>query len=142
MAKEPVRDIAADIDELDRQVAELEAEKAGLPTPVSWDELQEAGALQRVEETERRRGIIPRLLDAAKVKRLQLELERLERRLEPIAEEQAQAYKELEETRLQVLELQEKQGRAQHAYSHATMRRQKVEGEQRRVRQQLREIQQ
>jgi chromosome segregation ATPase len=140
MSKSKVRDLDHEIDELDRQVAQLEAEKAGLPEPLSWDELMQAGAVQQVEQAELRRGVIPRMLRAARTKRLQLELARLERRLEPIVAEQEQAYERREELGAQIRELQEQHGREQHAWTHAGFRRDTLEREQRNVRKQLREL--
>lgn len=140
MSKNKAQDLDHEIAEIDRRVAELEAEKAGLPEPLSWDELMQAGALQQVEQAELRKGVIPRMLRAAKVKRLQLELVRLERRLEPITAEQEQAYERREKLNAQILQLQEQHGREQHAWSHAKMRRDAIEREQRSLRRSLREL--
>jgi DNA repair exonuclease SbcCD ATPase subunit len=139
-AKRTRKRIDKDLEEIDRQVAALEAEKAGMPAPVTWDELQEAGTLRQVEQAELRRGVIPRMLRAARVKRLQLELERLEKRLAPIIKEQEESYERREELKAQIQELEALHGQAQGAWSHASMRRDTIEREQRSVRKQLREL--
>jgi chromosome segregation ATPase len=102
-----LKSIEDEIDALDRQVAELEAEEAGLPTTLSWKELQESGALQKVEEADRRRGVIPRMLTAARVRRLELEIQKHEQAIADLEARQEEIYTELEPKRQQLLELQQ-----------------------------------
>jgi chromosome segregation ATPase len=140
MTKNEVRDIDREREELDRQVAKLEAEKAGLPEPLSWDELQQAGALQRVEEAERRRGVIPKLLAAARIKRSQLQLSRLAADKEPVNADIEKLYAQKEALHEQIRDLETERGQIHHAWSNARFRLQRIEEDERATRRQLREL--
>jgi hypothetical protein len=97
--KETHKTIEDEIAELDAEVANLEREKAGLLKVLSWDDLQHSGALKKLEEAETRRRVLPKVQRAARAKRLQLEIRKHKKHLEPIYDQQAQAWNRLEEAR-------------------------------------------
>lgn len=80
----------ASVEDLDQSIQEMEAELAdGHGRPLTWDEVTSTTAEALVRK-EQRRGILPRLIRAAKVKRLELEVQSRQRvadeiraRLEP-----------------------------------------------------------
>ncbi len=94
---------------MDAEVERLEAEQQELNSParvLTWDEIQ-AGAAEDLEKRERRRGILPRLIVAAKVKRLELRRERYEGEVEPLrklAEEASERLQAATAKRLQAVE--------------------------------------
>lgn len=76
---------------------------ARIPT---WDEIQ-AGAAEDLEKRERRRGILPRLITAAKVKRLEIRRERYGQEVAPLTESRDEAHERLlaaQEKRLTAVE--------------------------------------
>jgi chromosome segregation ATPase len=139
LAKPGNKSVDDEIAELDRQLTKLEAEKVDLPAPVTWDELQEAGALKQIEQAEIRRGVIPRLLRAGREKRLQLQLERLEQKKEPVGQELEKHWSRRERLQEQIQELEAERGQAQHAWSTAHFKMQRLEEQERAARRELRE---
>jgi DNA repair exonuclease SbcCD ATPase subunit len=99
---------------LDEQISRLEVEHAELEGPgrePSWDELVENSAKyeRELEARERRRSVLPRIIHAAKVRRAERQVERLEQELEPLRAERVEAYRALEEA--QAAEREAKEGR-------------------------------
>jgi hypothetical protein len=76
--------------ELDSEIAAPEAEQETPPRVLSWSEIDET-MLGKLEAAERRRGILPRLITAAKVRRLELERAKYERAMEPLEKQQLEA---------------------------------------------------
>jgi hypothetical protein len=96
----------------------MEAEAAHLEAPppeIGWDELLANSAKheQELETRERRRGILPRLLTAAKIKRLELQRERWEQEIEPLKVERDEAYERLEAAEAKLTEAQRERNLAQ-----------------------------
>lgn len=64
---------AENIEDLDAQITCMEAELAeGYGHPLTWEEVTSTTA-EEIARKEQRRGILPRLIHAAKVRRLELE---------------------------------------------------------------------
>ena len=74
------------VEDLDARIIEMEAELAdGHGRPLTWDEVTSATA-EELAAKEQRRGVLPRLIGAAKVRRLELELRDREREAEELRE--------------------------------------------------------
>jgi chromosome segregation ATPase len=74
------------VEVLDAKIAEMQAElEDGHGRPLSWDEVTSTTA-EEMAAKEQRRGILPRLIQAAKVKRLEVELRDREREAEGLRE--------------------------------------------------------
>ncbi len=74
------------VEELDVKIAEMQAElEDGHGRPLSWDEVT-ATTPGEMARKEQRRGVLPRLIEAARVKRLELELRDREREAETLRE--------------------------------------------------------
>ncbi len=70
---------AESVEDLDRSIQEMEAELAdGHGRPLTWDEVTSTTAEALVRK-EQRRGILPRLIHAARIKRLELEVQSRQR---------------------------------------------------------------
>ena len=69
--KDEVTGLSEQIGDMESELAALESERAELDAPAetpSWDDLQRAGAFEELEAQERRRGVLPRLIAAARAK--------------------------------------------------------------------------
>lgn len=99
--------IEQDLEAIDYEIAVMEAEKAGMPPVPTWDQLQEAGALRELQEREARRGVLPHLIRAAKIKKLELERARHERAMEPLQETMERTHARGEELRAELIRVQE-----------------------------------
>ncbi len=124
---------------MDAEIEKLEAEERETNDPArvpTWNAIQ-AGAVVDLEKRERRRGIIPTLITAAKVRRLEIRRERLEAELVPLREAQQEAYERMEAARTKRILAAEEENAARGPYSDATMR---IEGRERRIKEADREI--
>ena len=124
---------------MDGEIERLEAERGELEAParaLTWDEIQ-AGAAEDLERREQRRGILPRLIVAAKVKRLELRRERYEREIEPLQKLRAEAHAKLEAVEAKRLQAVEEEEEARCEYGDAYTR---IESRERRVKALDREI--
>ena len=83
--EEELREVEENIESMERKLAEREQ-------PIVWGEV-DAGEL---EAKERRRAILPRLITAARIKRLELLRRQTESELEPLRAEREDAHKKLE----------------------------------------------
>ena len=87
----PAREEAV-IHELDERIEKMEAELAdGQGKPLSWDEVTSTTA-DELAAKEQRRSILPRLITAARVKRLELIRAKEERNLPALAETLERTY--------------------------------------------------
>jgi hypothetical protein len=80
---------------LDREIESMEAELREEGTPLSWDEITSSTA-DELARKEQRRGILPRLLKAARIKRLELRKRQYELQAEPLYAERVENYRKLE----------------------------------------------
>jgi hypothetical protein len=92
----------------------MERELAEEAAPVAWGEV-DADELVRKEQ---RRGVLPRLIAAAKIKRLELEKQRTERELEPLYTEREDAHRKLERAQAKKLKAEEEMLEARAAWSY------------------------
>ena len=98
------------VEDLDASIQAMEAEAAHLeasPPEIGWDELVANSAKheQDLETRERRRGILPRLITAAKIKRLELQREQWEQEIESLKVERDEAYERLEAAEAKLTEV-------------------------------------
>ncbi len=83
---------AETVEDLDAKIAEMEAElHDGYGEPLTWEQVTTTTA-DELARKEQRRGILPRLLHAAKVKRQELEVLRREREAAPLREKLEASY--------------------------------------------------
>jgi hypothetical protein len=101
--------VEEEIATLDREIRSLEAELEEQDAPLAWGEV-DADELVRKEQ---RRSVLPRLITAAKIRRLELEKRRTEEELEPLRAEREAAGKKLERLRKKQLEMEEEIREAQ-----------------------------
>jgi chromosome segregation ATPase len=99
-------DYDLEMQKINDELAALEREKLSLPEPTSWAELTKSGALKKVQEADARRGFIPRLQRAARVRKLELEIGKHEKAVAEMEKRQEEIYEELEPKRQQLIELQ------------------------------------
>jgi chromosome segregation ATPase len=134
------------VEDLDATIASMEAEAAHLEAPppeIGWDELLANSAKheKELETRERRRGILPRLITAAKIKRLELQRERWEQEIEPLKLERDKAYERLEAAEARLTEAQRERNLALGAWSHARGLIQSRDDRIRAINRELRELQ-
>jgi predicted phage tail protein len=90
-----------EISALDEQIAGMEAELGSLEghgRPLPWDEVTSTTA-EEIAKKEQRRGILPRLITAAKAKRLELRIRHAAEELEGLSAERAGLYETLEKAK-------------------------------------------
>ena len=113
--------VEEDLAQMDETIRTLEAEQAQLEafhTPLTWDEI-DASMLEELEAKERRRGIVPRLLAAARIKHAELRIASYERQAEPLRAECEKAYEKVERTRARVIRAQEEEQEARAEWGAA-----------------------
>jgi predicted negative regulator of RcsB-dependent stress response len=84
--------------------------------------LQDAGVVRELEAREARRGVLPLLLRAARIKKLELQLSRQERELKPLQQRRERAYEAMEKARGEKLAAEEALGEATGVWSDANIR--------------------
>ena len=122
---------------LDEEIGRMEAELVhSATTAIAWDDVNEA-AVEELVNRERRRAILPRLIKAAKIKRLELRIMREQRASGPLEAERAAAHERLEEATAKRWEAVEEENAARALWSRAHNRIERIE---RRIRDAEREI--
>ena len=121
-----VESLDGEIRNMEGELAALESERAGLDAPAeppSWDELQRAGAFEELEAQARRRGVLPRLISAARAKLVELRIRRKEALLGPLKAERERAHAAIEEAQANVRRAEEERGAAlaRCGVAHATV---------------------
>ena len=86
--EEELREVEQEIESMERELAEREQ-------PIVWGEV-DAEELSRKEQ---RRGILPRLLQAARVRRLELRKRQYELEAQPLYAEREERYRKLEKAK-------------------------------------------
>ncbi|MDP9479060.1 MAG: hypothetical protein M3R38_25840 [Actinomycetota bacterium] len=106
------------------EIEKLEAEERETNSPargLTWAEI-EAGAAEDLEKRERRRGILPRLITAARVRRLEVRRERYEAEMEPFLKKREEAYERRQAATAKRLEAVEEENAARADYGDANAR--------------------
>lgn len=114
--------IEAELAELDGKIESMveEVEDAEA-SPLVWDRIT-ATTAEELAAQEQRRSIIPRLITAARIKRLELERRREEERVQPLQEEAAKAHSRLEKATAAKAKAEEEAGRARFEWTNALSR--------------------
>ncbi len=126
--KEPTAEtIGEEIATLDKEIKTMEAELAEeAAAPLRWEEITSSTA-EELARKEQRRGILPRLLTAARMKRLELRKMQYELEAEPLEAERAKAHEALERAQAKRFEVEEEIAAARQAWSYPHGRLQSLE---------------
>jgi chromosome segregation ATPase len=129
--------IEAELAELDGKIAGMveEVEDAEA-SPLVWDQITSTTA-DELAAQEQRRSIIPRLITAARIKRLELERRREEERAAPLEEIREKAHERMEKAMAAKSKAEEQAGYARFEWTNA---RSRLENRHRRVKEIDREI--
>jgi len=131
---------AESVEELDAEIAEMETELAeGYGRSLTWDEVTSTTAAELARK-EQRRGILPRLLHAAKVKRKEVELRGREREAEEVRAKLQPAYDAFQEKEAELRAAKEARDEAHGEWTLALSAVQSADERAKRVRRELREI--
>ncbi|MDQ3301979.1 MAG: hypothetical protein M3518_01315 [Actinomycetota bacterium] len=129
--------IEAELAVLDDKIEGMEAELEDAEAfPLVWDRIT-ATTADELAATEQRRSIIPRLITAARIHRLELERRREVERVQPLEEEGARAHERLEKAIAARAKAEEEAGQARFLWTNALSR---LENRHRRVKEIDREI--
>ncbi len=140
--KTKAEDLVKEERTMDGEISRLEAEQRELDSParvLSWGEIQ-SGAVEDLEKREIRRGILPRLLDAAKIRRLEIRRERLERESEPLHKLREDAHERLEAATAQRLKAIKEEDAARYEFADALAQTQGQEKRTKAIDRELREL--
>jgi hypothetical protein len=115
MTETKERTLEEEIATLDEQLRDMEAELAKLAKgePIVWGEV-DAEDLARKEQ---RRAILPRLITAARIRRLELQKRQTVSELEPLYSEREDAHKKLERATAKKFKAEEEMLEARQAWS-------------------------
>jgi hypothetical protein len=105
LSKDKARDIDTELAELDTEEERLKAEALGLEPIPSWQDVQKC--IASLEQRELRKGLLPKLQRSLQIRRKELEIQRLESRIEPIVQRQSELSDGLEERREEARQLRE-----------------------------------
>jgi hypothetical protein len=131
---------AESAEDLDQQIQEMEAELSeGYGKPLTWEEVTSTTA-QEIARKEQRRSVLPRLIHAAKVKRLELEKDRRDKEAAVLQEKVETTYAALQEQEEKLRTAQEKRDAAHGQWSLALSASQNAIECTRRVYRELREL--
>jgi len=123
---------------IEEQVAQMEAQHAGLPPMLSWEDLQNTEVVAEAAQEQAKRGLLPQMIRAGQRRLKELEKQRLENGLDELREELSQAFEKREELQAQLAQTQQEAGQAQGEYHHYLM---KVQSREKRIKDIDREIQ-
>ena len=114
--------IEAELAVLDGKIESMAAEVEEVEaSPLVWDRITATTAAELAAK-EQRRSIIPRLLTAARIKRLELERRREVERVQPLQEEAAKAHSRLEKATAAKAKAEEEAGQARFLWTNALSR--------------------
>jgi hypothetical protein len=104
---------------VDEELREVERELAERERPLVWGEVD----AEQLEAKERRRAILPRLLQAARIKRLELRIHEREQEIERLDAARAGAYERLEKAKAAELKAKERREVAygEWGFAHAAV---------------------
>jgi hypothetical protein len=128
------------VEDLDQQIQSMEAELVeGYGKPLTWEEVTSTTA-EEIARKEQRRGILPRLIHAAKVRRLELEKLRREEEAAPLREKLEATYAALQEQENELRRAKEKRDAAHAEWSLTLSALQSAEERTRRTEKELDEL--
>jgi hypothetical protein len=131
---------AQTIEDLDASIQSMESELAeGYGTPLSWEEVTSSTA-EELAAKEQRRSILPCLITAAKVKRLELQRAQQEREIAPLEHQREEAYKRLEAVEAEYYEALEERDLARRDWNYALGLMQSRQGRIREIDGEIREL--
>jgi multidrug resistance efflux pump len=114
--------VEAELAVLDGEIEGMEAEvKDAGAAPLVWDRITSTTADELVAK-EQRRSILPRLITAARIHRLELERRREVERVQPLEEEGARAHERLEKATAAKSKAEEEAGYARFEWNNALSR--------------------
>lgn len=129
--------VDAETQTIDENIRTMEAELRDVGAgPLVWDEITPATA-EELASKEQRRWVLPRLITAAKIKRLELERRRELERAKPLEEIRAKAHERIERATAAKLKADEELGAARFEWADAHSR---LENRSRRIKEIDREI--
>ena len=132
--------VEREITELDEKIASMEAELTEeAAAPLSWDEITST-TTEEIARKEQRRGILPRLIHAAKVKRLELEKRRREEEAAPLREKLESTYAAFQAQEERLRKAKERRDAAQAEWGITLSGLQSAEERIRRTEQELHEL--
>jgi chromosome segregation ATPase len=129
------REMGAEIERLEAELRELEAPSR----PFTWEEIR-AGAVEDLDKRERRKNVLPLMIQAAKARQLEIHRDRCEAQIGPLAERREKAEADLEDARAKREEATEREGVANGRYSEAHTALRYAEQELRQVERDLRAL--
>jgi hypothetical protein len=128
------------VEDLDEQIQTMEAELVeGYEKPLTWEEVTSTTA-EEIARKEQRRGILPRLIHAAKVRRLELEKLRREQEAAPLREKLEATYAAFQEQEDQLRRAKEKRDAAHAEWTLTLSALHSSEERTRRTEKELREL--
>ena len=136
MSETATRTIEEELREVEREIENMERELAEREQPIVWGET----SAEELEAKERRRAILPRLLTAARIKRLELQQESYRRQLESLEAERDEAYQKLQKAIEMERKAKEDREAAHGAWAIKLSGAQSLEERIKRTERQLREL--
>jgi response regulator of citrate/malate metabolism len=130
---ETIEDLGASIERMEAELAE------GYGKPLTWEEVTSTTA-EEVARKEQRRGILPRLIHAAKVRRIELEIARLEAEAEALGAVRGESHRKLEKAIDKENRAKEEREAARGAWATTLGAVQGLEQRIRRLKRELREL--
>ena len=128
------------VEDLDEQIQSMEAELVeDYGKPLTWEEITST-PVEEIARKEQRRGVLPRLIHAAKVKRLELELLRREEEAAPLREKVQATYAAFQEQEDELRKAKEKRDAAHAEWSLTLSALQSADERTRRTKKELREL--
>lgn len=128
------------VEEMDARIAEMEEElRDGFGEPLTWDQVTSTTA-EEIARREQRRGVLPRLIQAARVKRAELELRDREREAEGIRSNLEPLYGTLQDKEAEMRRAKEERDAAHGEWSLMLSRAQSADDRAKRSRRELEEL--
>jgi hypothetical protein len=131
---------AESVEDLDARIAEMETELEEIPgTALSWDEVTSTTA-DELAHREQRRGMLPKLIRAARVKRLELERHRCEEEAASLRQKVEATYQAFQEQEDQLRQAKEKRDAAHAEWALTLSALQSADERTKRTDRELREL--
>jgi chromosome segregation ATPase len=131
---------AEGVEDLNAEIEAMEAELVeGYGQPLTWEEVTSTTA-EELARKEQRRGILPRLIHAAKVRRLELEKLRREEEAAPLREKLEATYAAFQEQEDQLRQAKEERDAAHSEWTLTLSALQSADERTRRTEKELREL--